>query len=65
MTDYQNMGLNEMSKLDGIKDLPIRVKGKFCQALKLEAEGKHTEAMDKLNEGIAIEEELSQEKGKK
>ena len=50
--------LVEYGKMDGVKDLPISVKGPFCQALKAEDSGDHAKAEEKLADAIAAEAKL-------
>jgi hypothetical protein len=55
-TDYDaRTGLNEMSRLPGISDLPSRVKVKFIKALREEAAGNHMQAQQFLDEAVAAE----------
>lgn len=53
------MNTLEYSKLDGVKDLPIKVRGPFAQALKAEDEGDHTKAEGKLHFAIAQENQIN------
>jgi len=49
------MNLLDYSKLEGVRDLNIKVRGKFAQALKCEDEGDHEKAELKLAEAVAAE----------
>ena len=53
------MKLQDVAKLDGVKDLPMKVKARFAQALMAEAQGNAAEAEQKLNDAIAIEAEIA------
>ena len=50
--------LMEYGKEDGVKDLPISVRGPFCQALKAEDAGDHAKAEEKLQDAIEKESRL-------
>lgn len=39
----------------GVKDLPMRVRGPFCQAIKAERSGDPVKAAQKLEEAVAAE----------
>ena len=55
MLDYATAPLTQVTKEPGLADLPLQVRAKFAQALRLEAQGDHAGAEVKLNEAIAIE----------
>lgn len=44
--------LQEVAKMEGVKDLPAKVKVKFCKALIAESEGRYQEAHKYLDEAI-------------
>ena len=54
MTHPGEGSITEIAKMPGVSDLPTMQKGKFAQALRLEAQGKHEEANIKLNEAAAL-----------
>lgn len=57
MATLIGVSIADISKLPGVSDVkPALAKGKFAQALKLEAEGKHAEAAVKLEEAASIAE---------
>lgn len=47
--------LKDFVNLPGVKGLKLPVASAFIKALKLEDEGKHTEAYAKLEEAVSIE----------
>jgi hypothetical protein len=53
MTHPGDESIVAIAKMPGVADLPTMQKGKFAQALRLEAKGTHDEAAVKLNEAIA------------
>jgi hypothetical protein len=53
--DYAEMAVKDIAKLDGVKDLTLKVRGKFAQALKAEAKGDQATAANKLNEAVEAE----------
>ena len=53
--DYGNMNLKEISVLEGVKDLPLKVRGRFAQAIKAEATGDSAKAYKALDEAVAAE----------
>ena len=56
--DYADMQLKEISTLDGVKDLTLKVRGRFAQALKAEAKGEHDKAAKALDEAVEAESSL-------
>lgn len=52
---YVDMTLMDVSKLDGVADLPLAVRGKFAQALKKESEGNHEAAEALLEQAVTNE----------
>ncbi len=52
----KDMTVIEISKLAGVSDLPLKVRGKFALALKAELEGNTEKAETYLREAIANEE---------
>lgn len=51
----KNASLVDISKLPGVSDLPMRVKGPFAQALKFEANGETVKANEALDKAILAE----------
>jgi hypothetical protein len=56
MGRFDGMGMQDMAKLDGIKDLRTTVKVKFIKALLAEDKGEHEEAAKLLDEAVALSE---------
>lgn len=52
LTNLQNLTLPQISQLNGVKDLPLKVRGTFAQAIKAEANGDHVKAQERLDEAI-------------
>jgi len=53
--DYASMTLAQVSKLDGVADLPLKVRGNFAQALQAEARGDHARANELLVKAVNAE----------
>ena len=47
---FEDMSLKDITAEDGIKDLPLKIRGYFAQALKAEAKGDHDKAAKSLND---------------
>ena len=52
---YKDMSLQEIVTLPGVKDLPLKVKGRFAQALKAEDSGRHADASKLLDQAVEAE----------
>lgn len=50
-----DMNLVQVSKLEGVNDLPLPVRGPFAKALMAEARGDHKEAAKQLDRALAAE----------
>lgn len=58
MVDHPgNAGLKAIVAMDGVKDLPLRVKAPFARALIAEAAGNHAEAVAQLELAVQKEQE--------
>lgn len=55
----EGLTLPQITKLEGVSDLPMKVRGKFGQALRAEAAGDSETAEQRLLEAIEEEEKLT------
>ena len=60
----EETSMKEINAMEGVKDLPMIVRGKFIKALRCEARGDHAEADQFLNMAIEEEEKLKNAKKK-
>ncbi len=51
--------LKEISRMPGVKDLPMQVRLPFMRALRAEQEGDHAKAADLLDQAVEAEKEAS------
>ncbi len=51
------MGIKEVASMPGGKDLPVKVRGPFAQALCAEARGDYSAAQERLDRAIEKEQE--------